>query len=325
MLYLRELESYRNEWLGCEQKTENLQDWGPVSLNDFMQGSGLSENDFGLPDRRTAARFRSRLANNLRFPRWSLIPRRILSLASRVINKLLLKRKKIIPEGGLIIAISGVDGAGKTTMLNEAHRTFSKFLTVRQLALGKPQGVLLEGMRKLIRADKSRRNPQPGSSTNKRPCRRTSVLSSLSAAFLALLRLKMAYKARRYASRGYLVLADRWPTAVKGMMDGPKLESDPKASIVTRICAGVERWAYRRMPQADVCFFLQAPESILIDRNRKRDKQGKETDAEIINRSQKNQQFEPLAHNTVRFDNDGPLDQKRNELLMQIWNEIAAC
>lgn len=323
-LYRRELESYRAEWLRCGQDTGDLRDWGPVSLNDCLPDSGLAANDFDLPGSSTAAKFRARFEDYLRFSNRSLIPRRILSLVGRATNKLFLKRKKIIPGGGLIVAISGVDGAGKTTMLRESERIFSRFLTVRRLALGKPQGAVLEALRKMIRGKRPQSDPHNPDQAKHHRSARGSVLSSLSAALLALLRLKTAYRAKRFAKRGYLVLADRWPTGVHGMMDGPKLETDSQSPWIARTCAAVERWAYRRMPQADICFFLEAPESVLLERNREREKPGKETDAEIIARGQQNRQFEPRAQKTIRFDNDGPLEQKRKELSLQIWQEILA-
>ena len=132
----------------------------------------------------------------------------------------------------------------------------------------------------------------------------------------------MARKAMRYALKGDLVLVDRWPTDVIGMMDGPRLQIDAAVGSATSLCRRIEQWAYQCMPRADICFFLQSPESVLLERNRARVKADKETDGEIITRNQQNQEFKPLANKVVLFDNDGPLAQKRIDLIRAIWHEI---
>lgn len=249
---------------------------------------------------------------------------RIQSLTLRSFNKLIYKRKKIFPESGLILAISGVDGAGKSTMLDEIDRVFSRFLTIRRFALGRPQGSIMEAMRRFLRRGRSGRellSPEKETSAGTSP---PSILSSVSAPVLALLRLRMARKAMKCALEGHLALVDRWPTDSTGMMDGPRLNLDASNSRFTGLCAFIERWAYSRMPRADICFFLEAPESILVARNQNRLKVGKETDEEIMARAQHNQQFKPLALKVVHFDNNGPLEQKRKELLLRIWEEMAA-
>ena len=114
------------------------------------------------------------------------------------------------------------------------------------------------------------------------------AVSVLVAIVLALMRLRAASRAHACASRGYLVVSDRWPTDEPGMMDGPRLQQavDGSLSLFARLCSRIERWAYGRMPKADICVLL--------------------------------------ALETVYFDNDGPLSQKRNELLSCLWHKIVS-
>lgn len=323
ILYRRELASYREEWLLCHQDAEVLLDLGPLKLNDYIPGSGLQSDEIQLPEIGTALKFRASLAPFLRVSRYSLPFRRIANLVVRSMNKLVFKKKKVFPECGLILAISGIDGSGKSTMLDEADRLFSRCFTVQRFALGKPQGKFLESMRKLLKGRKSRRARRSIEKTkdiNGKP----SSLSAVSAVILALLRLRMARKALKCRLKGHLALVDRWPTDSVGIMDGPRLQAERCTTALLRRCADVEYWAYSRMPRADICFFLEAPESVLIARNQDRLKVDKETDEEIRARARHNQQFRPLALKVVSFDNNGPLEQKRKELLLRIWQEMAA-
>ena len=326
ILYRRELDSYREEWIRCEQEVDSLTGWGPVDLSGYIEDIGLDNGEVRLPGFGTAAGFRDSMRSCLRFPGWSLPPRRLYSFFHRAVNKLLLRRKKVFPRRGVLIAISGVDGSGKSTLLGEVFDTFSRFLTVRKFSLGKPQGPVLEMLRRAVRGDRSRRRSSKDSAATAGAVRKPGAVSSVSAIVLALMRLRAASRAHACASRGYLVVSDRWPTDEPGMMDGPRLQQGMggSLSLFARLCSRIERWAYRRMPRADICVFLQAPESVLLERNRGRVKQGKESDEHILERSQHNRQFRPLALETVYFDNDGPLSQKRNELLSCLWHKIVS-
>ena len=63
----------------------------------------------------------------------------MLAFLNRLSNKIFFRKKKLLLGGGIAIAISGVDGAGKSTMLNEAIEVFGEFLTIRTFHLGAPR------------------------------------------------------------------------------------------------------------------------------------------------------------------------------------------
>lgn len=318
LLYRKEMLSYRNEWLSCNTNLDSIYDYGPIRLNAYMHSSGLTSTGITMPGLFTALRFRFSVLPFMRISPWSLPARRMKSLFQRILNRYLLRRKKIIPTGGLVIAISGVDGAGKSTMLNEATKFFSGFLTVKQYSLGRPQGRLLESVRKGFNRNQQvneDRFAQPKNSI-------TSLKKSISVTVLALLRLRKAHKAVSDARRGYLVLVDRWPTNESDKMDGPRIMTGNSSGKLQRFCASVERWAYSRMPMVDVCFFLKIPLEAALERNRLRVKEGKETDEEIMDRFNQNQQYSPLACKIVPFDNGGEFSVKHKQLLTMMWNEV---
>jgi thymidylate kinase len=196
-------------------------------------------------------------------------------------------------------------------------------LTVKKFTLGRPQGKIFEAARKIIRSccsrDVSKHKKNEGSDQGA-----FGLISSISAAVLSMLRLRMARRATREALKGNLVLVDRWPTDETGMMDGPRLSCNKDHPAIFNVLYSIENWAYSRMPRADICFFLQVPVEILIKRNEERVKSEKETDEEIRNRYQGNQDFVPLAGKIIRFDNNGPFEVKRKGLMLRIWQEIVA-
>jgi thymidylate kinase len=320
LLYRKEIMSYRDEWLSCNIHLNSIHDYGPIRLNAYIGGSGLTSTGIAIPDFFTALRFRLSVMPLLRMSAWSLPAKRLGSLLQRIFNRYLFRRKKIMPTGGLVIAISGVDGAGKSTMLKEAHKFFSGFLTVRRYSLGRPQGRMLEAARKGFN-----RNQQI-SAHNSRPQKHTitSLRKAISVTVLALLRLRMARKAISDARRGYLVLVDRWPTNELNKMDGPRIVTGPNSGKLQRFFASIEHWAYSRMPMADVCFFLRLPLEIALERNRLRIKEGKETNEEIMARFNQNEQHSPLACKIVTFDNGGELSVKLKELLALMWKEVVS-
>ena len=322
-LYSKKIDSYRDEWHRCGRTIESLPNLGSIKLNNFAQGSGLTNYNFEKPTVWTAMKFRFSLSPLLRLPWWSLPARRVGSFYTRTMNKLIFDKKKLFINSGLILVIAGVDGSGKTTMLAEIDRVLSDFLTVRRYSLGRPQHRFLEMIARLVL-----RRTQLGKDQfkgNKTPKNQT-LMSVIPSTVLSLLRLRMAKKALRTAMKGQLALVDRWPTDINGMMDGPRIGINTESAMMIRLCSRIEHWAYQRMPKADVCFFLDVPVDQLISRNRIRVKPNKESDAEILDRYNINAAVIPLTNRLIHFDNNGSFDQKRKELLSAIWNEIAgAC
>lgn len=323
VLYKNEIDSYAAEWLLCAQSAAHVAPLGPIDLTPYLAGSGLGGSDFKVAALPTALLCRVSLLPFLRL-RWGvLVFRRVAALSARVLNRVWHRKKKVFPRGGVVVALTGVDGAGKSTMLNELAAFYSQFLTVDRYQLGRPQGPLSEWVRALLA--RTRGSTRPVANVTGGKVQASSTPKAARAVALSLLRLRAARKAACSASRGHLVLVDRWPTDVPGKMDGPQIVVDQdRSNRIVRLGAALERWAYSRMPRADVCLVLKLQLETAMYRNRVRVKEGKETDDEIQCRFEANDQIRPLAERVVEFVNEGDLVPMRNRLILQIWEEIAA-
>lgn len=314
-LYAYDIESYRSEWLMCNFDVLSLSKYGPINLDNYILQSGLTGN-FNLPNYFTSFMFRIRLLRYLRLKFYLLPFLRLSSFSLRLINKLYFKRKKVFKGKGIIIAISGVDGSGKSTMVRSIDDYFSEFLTVKKISLGKPQGLIFEFLRKSFSNTGSAIKSFP----NDKPIKNTSLLKCFSLLVLASLRLLAAKKCQYYAGKGFFVLVDRWPTLEFGKMDGPKIFSSSRYGFAS-IFSKLEVFIYGLIPKTDVCVFLDVSVDTALIRNQERQKDDKETDSEIKYRHIENKNFHPIASKVINFDNDGSFFDKKHELLSLIFNE----
>lgn len=317
VLYLKESGSYRSEWELCNYNIDKLRGHGPILLDSAICNSGLLDR-FQLSGYVNSALFRKKLRPFLRI-RYCLLPfYRIVSFISRATNKLFFKRKKVLNSKGLVIAISGVDGSGKSSMVDSIDSSLSKFLTIRRLSLGKPQGKLIEFIRKLLSNSKSKTTlPSKKGSFHK-----MSLFKSISLLVLAILRLFESWKSQYYINNGYVVLVDRWPTREFGKMDGPKIYANNTSSGLVRLFSKLEGLIYKAMPAADICFFLEVSVDAAIKRNSMRTKDDKETESEIRERHMENKMIRPIAKKFIRFNNNGLFEEKKKELLLLVRDEL---
>lgn len=322
ILYKKELKSYKEEWNLCKSGFEpdayrNLLDFTPYFVN-----SGLN-NQFQLPNKQTAKKVRRQLKSHLRFPISQLNYLRCRSFITRAYNKFILKRSKILPKDGFVLAFSGADGVGKSTMSESIADTYKRFLTVKEVRLGKPQSAFIENLRKVIsKPQKEDESSRVGTkSITNGNSQEIGLKKAVGATYLAYLRFKAARKAEKYKNKKYLVISDRWPTLEYDKMDGPKLRNE-NLSGVFKMLSKLESRYYKKIISSDCCITLTVPLKVAIERNRERVKEGKETDQEIIERHTENTDHSPKAKENILFDNNGDLYQKRFELINILQNKL---
>ena len=317
LLYLKDRESYRLEWELCNYNVDKLRGYGPILLDGAICNSGLL-NGFHLSGFINSFMFRNKITPFLRI-RYFLLPfYRIVSFINRATNKLFFNRKKVLSPKGVVISISGVDGSGKSSMVDSINSNLSKFLTIKRLSLGKPQGKLIEFIRKLF-SNKKPKNILPSENNF---LHEVGLFKRISLLVLSFLRLFESWKSQYYISKGYVVLVDRWPTKEHGKMDGPKIYASNTSNSLVKLFSKLEKMIYNAIPKADICIFLEVSVDTAIKRNSMRIKDDKETENEIRERHMQNKNIKPIAKKNIRFDNDGLFEEKKKELLLLVRNEL---
>ena len=316
-IYKRELDSYREEWSKCRISAIDLHGTGPISIDDYIKDSGLNQK-FHQPRFMVAFNFRQYLRQYLRYKTLTLIFRRNISFFRRLFNKLISRNKKKFIGDGIVVAISGSDGAGKSSMIVGLNDLYSSFLDCKVYTLGKPQGKLLELARSFIRRN-DRIEPKHSYTLKKQ----SSLKDAILACTLAFLRLRKASIAVRKAREGNMVLVDRWPTDSHGKMDGPKIINSITRNSLVNFLASIEQSIYKKIPEADLCFYLEVDIDNALKRNHERVKEGKESDEEIVMRHQNNHDIIPICKKLIKFSNTGPYKEMLPKLAYDIWREIA--
>ncbi|MGR2737573.1 hypothetical protein ACUY1T_03875 [Billgrantia sp. Q4P2] len=214
-----------------------------------------------------------------------------------------------MPQAGRILVISGIDGAGKSTVVENLAARLGTTEQVARVSGGKPQAAWMEALRLRLRRDKGN-GGRCGDRVQSRNKTRI-VRDALPSLVLAVLRWRLSRHARRLACSGVTVVADRWPTLEHGKMDGPKIDRDLPGfkGDVLRLLAGWESAIYRHVEPADIAFYLVVDEQTAILRNAQRVKAGKESTQDIIRRYHDNLDFQPIAHRVERIDNSGTLPE----------------
>jgi len=232
-------------------------------------------------------------------------------------------KKKL--DNGVVLAISGVDGSGKSSMVKELHGWLGKHFDVEILHLGKPSpNGLTFALRpllflyRLIRG-KNRDNIDdstgyPSGGTLKK---KNGFVWGLRYLTLAFERYTLSHKAQSLASKGAIVICDRYPTFSHGKMDSPRI--GPGGSRIVEIMRHHEQQLYERLPKANALIFLDVSMEEAINRNRARIKKDKETDDEIAFRHKDNQGLNFSAEQVFIVDANRDYNSVLKSLKSIVW------
>lgn len=156
------------------------------------------------------------------------------------------------PEhGGLVCALLGTDGVGKSTQVRRLTSFLNRKFDSRRLYLG--SSGIVSG---IALAARSWRHRKAGGRSRMSPRRRASGLRahledlarSLWGLWLGIYRYGTARRARSLAARGYIVIADRWPQSLeRGLLDGPVRRRTEATWRLTERLFGWELALYERL------------------------------------------------------------------------------
>lgn len=243
------------------------------------------------------------------------------SLNIRFLNKFFMKRKKLFDPGS-VIAICGLDGSGKSTLVKELELTFSKDFSVKVLHLGRPSSNLLTFMPNLLIKSFNvvRRLRVNEIKANKTDKSSLSILLALRAFCLAYDRKIESLKAHNLSRKGYLVICDRYPGLTVGKMDSPRIPFDKTRNCLYQFLYKKENLFYTTMQSADQLFHLSVPLEVALERNAKRTKFGKETEAELRIRFSENEGAQFLGERYFSIDSTTPFEEVKSEVISKLWS-----
>jgi thymidylate kinase len=178
-------------------------------------------------------------------------------------------------RGGLIVAVVGGDGSGKSTAVEGLAGFLEPYFAVHRCHLGKPPrrgvsrmvGTPLRVLRNRGLLPSSR-IPHSASHTGF-PGYGFMVWNLL----VARDRATEYTRVRRLAGRGHIVVCDRFPLEGIGAMDGPRLQNIPGVGERPLACRlrDLEAGFYARILPPDVVMVLRVPPSVAVERRPEQD------------------------------------------------------
>jgi thymidylate kinase len=180
-------------------------------------------------------------------------------------------RKRFV-DGGLLIAVVGGDGAGKTTTLSALDAWLSKKFVTRKFHVGKPpRSILTLALIVMLRVRRLLTNAAP------HPERQTGRGEPVFPGYIQLLRwvsagrdrCRLYTRARRFASNGGIALCDRYPLPQIQLMEAANIartvEPKRRNALIRRLLE-MERNYYRRIMQPDLLIVLRVDPEIAVRR-----------------------------------------------------------
>lgn len=200
-------------------------------------------------------------------------------------------RKRLV-YGGVLVAIVGGDGAGKSTAVQAVSRWLAKSFDTMPVHMGKPPrswftfivDQLIRFSRLISMLFGGKRNSQR--STDSGLHSQIGPLQSLRCVCTARDRYRTYLKIRRFTSNGGIAICDRYPLPRVKRMDGPRLAHlEVKAqslSRFSRFLVQMEKKYYRQIVAPDLLIVLRVPPDIAVQRKVEEDAESVRTRSQEI-------------------------------------------
>lgn len=319
--YLQEYEYIKNQLAGLD-KTQFLSKLSPVRTDFDFHSLDLHANLSGFL---SARKMRSSISGYRRYSPLVAAVKSVLNMGIRVYMKVCKVKKNL--HKGPVLAVSGIDGSGKTSMVEELRTWLGKSFSVQVLHLGKPTTTILTfPLRPALFLYRSiaRGKTHEDNGTNTPPTtplkKKSGLIWCMRYLALAYERYRLAKKARRLADKGIIVICDRYPSLTPGKMDSPRIEGS--GTGIVGMMQQIELRLYERLPKADGLIFLNVSIEEAIKRNRNRNKIDKETDEGIVQRHTENQGLDYCAEQVIVVDGNRDYESVLSELKSVTWGLV---
>jgi thymidylate kinase len=239
----------------------------------------------------------------------------------RIINKWFLHQKKKIINGGKLIVVVGLDATGKTTITTELKKWLSKNFTTSLIHFGKPPSALrtrpLNVLLKIVRKNTKHNKKIPNNSDDKP----RSLFYFIRYLALAYDRYRLISSYKKKVNNGEIVICDRYKSENYGVMDSPRLNPTNYRGL-KRLIANYENNLYKKMPEPDLLLYLTVPVDVAVQRNKKRIKEGKESEEFLRGRYKINKDLKYDANSQLYFDTNRDYTAVLKDIKQTVWENI---
>ena len=243
----------------------------------------------------------------------------------RISTKIFKNNKKILLTGGRTIAIVGLDGSGKSTVVGELEKWLKIHFQVNTCHFGKPRSsfrfILINVLIKLLRKFKKLRKEIRANNEKVDYEGQYSFFYSLRNYVLSYDRMHIALKMHGFSLRGKIVLFDRYKSASRFMMDSPRL-CYLRAKGINKVLAKIEEYNYSRIPSVDILIHLKVDVENAVKRNHLRVKTGKESEEFIRKRYLINDGIEYESANILNVNSDVEIHEMLLNIKTYIWSKL---
>ncbi len=237
--------------------------------------------------------------------------------------------RRISPSGGAVVAVIGIDGAGKSTTVRYVTKEFRKKIDVRNIYMGSGDGgssVLRFPLRAIARRARSRKSSESvtgmwqqhdaKSGFNAIAYKIGRILWAVTLAIEKKHKLDDITKAR---NKGVLVIVDRYPQVeAMGINDGPLLWD--YANSPSRLLKGLSRWEFSIYQSAyinppDLTIKLVVPTRVALERKPGMSAAVIETKRAVVEKAN-------LSRNSVTVDTIKDQQATFGEVMELIWKIV---
>jgi thymidylate kinase len=230
---------------------------------------------------KTAGQLQRKLVSCSRRPRAADTYLRMWRRVRTVLHRQLLRRSPGLPRrlsaAGVLIAVVGGDGAGKSTVVEDLSSWLAKNLVTKTVHLGKPprslRSVVLRNLMKI--AASMSRSPTSSSSALKTSLAASNGGSMTVRSYARLVwevltardRYRQYRRARRWTTNGAIVVCDRYPLPEVKLMDGAvtrPVAERPSAKRLLRYLSALERSYYSRITYPDLLVVLKLDPDLAV-------------------------------------------------------------